>query len=171
MPSAHCCPATCRRSNGLHPQRTFAVTKFYHIGCRHQASQLDRRPHYELLPFTQMTSYQTNELFRTLTNALAEVAAIPDLHAEKKWILTIAAFAVSGAALLTSLCVTLIGYIVSNRCWNMFSAATKVMCKSCSLLTVVGQTHPRSGQFWRTAENRTNLTSFAGTSQSVAGGA
>ncbi|EJT46580.1 hypothetical protein A1Q1_04757 [Trichosporon asahii var. asahii CBS 2479] len=40
-----------------------------------------------------MTSYQTNELFRTLTNALAEVAAIPDLHAEKKWILTIAAFA------------------------------------------------------------------------------
>lgn len=75
-----------------------------------------------------MASNQTEKLLQNLTNAVTGVAAKPHPHAEKKWILTIAAFAVSGVALLTTLSVTFIGYLVSNLCWKMFSAATKVEC-------------------------------------------
>lgn len=70
-----------------------------------------------------MVSNETREVVAAVTSA---VTPTPDPHAEKKWSLTIAAFSLSGIALFTSVIVTVVGYIVSNRCWNMLSNATKV---------------------------------------------
>lgn len=64
----------------------------------------------------------TEALLRQLTSALVDVAGKKEPYQEQKWILTIIAFAVSGAAVL----ITILSHIVNNRCWNMLSPTTKV---------------------------------------------
>lgn len=69
-----------------------------------------------------MNANRTEELLQQLTSALTSVADRKEPYEKEKWILTIIAFAVSGAAVL----VTVLSHIVNNRCWNMLSPTTKV---------------------------------------------
>ncbi|EJT46578.1 hypothetical protein A1Q1_04755 [Trichosporon asahii var. asahii CBS 2479] len=70
-----------------------------------------------------MDNNTTTTLLLQLTSTLAQVADKKEPYQEQKWILTIIAFAVSGAAVI----VTILSHIVSNRCWNMLSPTTKCL--------------------------------------------